>query len=130
MAEKEGTKRKVEAEDSVEALEEQAFQRLSAKKPCSTVMKRPSAKAKAAVAKPKPQPKPQPKAKTVHAGQKKGDTEKNLRGNKEALGCPRCRGNWRGCETCANPLYQGIRLPGRCAWKSYMEKKKGSNKKK
>ena len=64
----------MEAEDSVEALEEQAFQRLSAKKQCSTVMKRPSAKAKAAVAKPKPQPKPQPKAKTVHAGQKKGDT--------------------------------------------------------
>ena len=60
----------MEAEDSVEALEEQAFQRLSTKKQCSTVMKRPSAKAKAAVAKPKPQP----KAKTVHAGQKKGDT--------------------------------------------------------
>ena len=60
----------MEAEDSVEALEEQAFQRLSAKKQCPTAMKRPSAKAKAAVAKPKPQP----KAKTVHAGQKKGDT--------------------------------------------------------
>ena len=41
----------------------------------------------------------------------------------KAFGCPRCRGNLKGCATCWEPKYKGIRLEGRQAWKAYMAKR-------
>ena len=36
------------------------------------------------------------------------------------FGYPRCRGNVLGCPTCTSPSYNGIRLPGREAWRAHM----------
>ena len=104
----------------MEALEQQAFETLCkpAKKKTEQVFKRPAAKAKA-----KTMPVPKAGAKAKAAGNK--PCERNMRGTLETLGCPRCRGNWRGCKTCSNPLYGGIRLAGRSQWRSYMERKQG-----
>lgn len=59
---------------------------------------------------------PPPKAKEVKKETKKGKTLKTF-------GCPRCRGNKNGCATCWDPLYKGVRLPGREPWKQYMASK-------
>ena len=36
------------------------------------------------------------------------------------FGCLRCRGASKGCDTCIQPNFTGLRLPGRKAWKKYM----------
>lgn len=120
----------------MEALEQQAFEALCKKskveQPAKGLKRPAAAKAKAKtmpVSKAKAVPVSKAAAKAKAAG-KPCATLKNLRGTTEVLGCPRCRGNWRGCKTCANHLYHGIRLAGRSAWKSYMERKQGTNKKK
>ena len=39
------------------------------------------------------------------------------------FGCLRCRGASKGCDTCIQPNFTGLRLPGRKAWKKYMAQK-------
>lgn len=106
----------------MEALEQQAFETLCKppKKKDGQVFKRPAARAKA-----KAVPVSKAAAKAKAPGQKPCESLRNMRGTLETLGCPRCRGNWRGCTTCQNPLYGGIRTPGREQWKLYMERKQG-----
>ena len=81
---------------------------------------KPSPKAKAK-AKGKPaSAKPSPKAKAKAKGQAKAKAKANEGHDAVIYGCPRCRGNPLGCPTCRNPNYNGIRLPGREAWKAHM----------
>jgi len=48
----------------------------------------------------------------------------------EIFGCIRCRGNPKGCSTCIGPNFTGLRLPGRQAWKDYIQAKKLADAKK
>ena len=117
---------------SAEALEEETFERLS------KALKRPASKAvqskaapvpKAGVGKAKtvkPVAKAQTKAKAKAKGKAKSQAASKSSSSKPValkLGCLRCRGGGKnvGCSTCQNPLYNGVRCPGRQAWKDYMK---------
>lgn len=97
----------------LEDFEKQMFDSLKEKKSKGggKGMKKPAAAAKTA----KTAAAPKPKA-----------VKKEPKGPKTSVkvyGCPRCRGNKKGCTTCWDPLYKGVKLPGREPWKQYMAKK-------
>ena len=70
------------------------------------------AKAKSAA---KPKAKTQPSKKAVA----KSHLKPSPQTKGKIFGCPRCRGNEKGCSLCLQPGYKGIRCPGREAWKKY-----------
>ena len=127
---------------SVEALETRAFQELGGvaqkakakakAKAGAKAAAKAAAKAKAkAVAKAKPTTKAEStQVKKTLKSEAKQPGSSGCGKARKVLGCPRRRGNWKGCETCQNDSYNGIRLPGRDAWKDYMQEKEKTNKKK
>ena len=101
---------------SLEEFEQQAYDKLLAKKNGKT-MKRPSASA-VATAKPKATV---GKAKVT---QKQSSAWKPQCG---VYGCIRCRGNVNGCESCKNPLFAGKRFASRRESQKWQDKR-NSNK--
>lgn len=91
---------------SVEELEEQSFRKLNR-------MKRPAGKLEL-------DKKPEKKAKGPNSKEK---PKKSSAVVSTVLGCPRCRGSSNGCSLCQDPCYNGVRTPGRQAWKDYMAKR-------
>lgn len=101
---------------SLEELEEQSYRRFSK-------MKRPAGKLEV-------EKKVEKKAKSSNT---KDKPKKSSAAVSKVLGCPRCRGSANGCSLCQDPCYNGVRTPGRQAWKDYMakrEKEKAKLKKK
>lgn len=67
-----------------------------------------------------------PSKKVAAAAPKPKAVQKAPKGPKTSVkvyGCPTCRGNKKGCQTCWGPLYKGVKLPGREPWKQYMAKR-------
>ena len=103
---------------SMEEWEEETFQALSRnhkksmKGKAKTQAMKPHGKAASA--------KPSPKAKAKAKGKAKAKAKTNNHAA-AVYGCPRCRGILTGCPTCRSSSYDGIRLPGRDAWKAHMK---------
>lgn len=117
-------------------LESQTFNQLKKRKgkrrepaePADTQTKpKPKIQAKAkAKGKAKPTPKAKAKGKPGPKPKAKATAKKKAKGQAGALlyGCPRCRGNVKGCRTCRSPTYQGVRLHGRERWRAHMAARK------
>ena len=101
---------------TVEQFEEKAFQVLTGKKAAAKAKAKAKSNAKTvkkeAVLK---RPAASGSTTTVKA---KGPKENKI------YGCPRCRGNVKGCSTCWNPNYTGIRFSSRAEWSEYHRSKK------
>lgn len=116
----------------LETFEQQAFDKLLAKKEtkgsgkgkkgsASGLMKRPAASNKVlkkpAVCKPSAQEKSSKDSKGV---------QKALKAPRPiCYGCLRCRGNVHGCSSCQSDSFNGVRLNGRTAWNNFLRSKKG-----
>lgn len=98
---------KGEPSKTLEEYELQARQSLSKRKAKSLdkCLKRPAA------CKAKPGPQPKAKAKLPPSSASKKSLVK-----KGIFGCLRCRGNSKGCSTCWNPDFQGLRFSSREEW--------------
>ena len=91
---------------SLEELEEQSYKKLAG-------MKRPASKLET-----------QKKAQKAPARPKTKENAKKPGAVGKILGCPRCRGTPNGCSLCQDPCYNGVRTPGKQAWRDYMAKRK------
>lgn len=116
---------------SLEEFEEEAFHTMQTKRKGG--MKRPSACKPPKRQAPKPKAAPHAAAKTKGAAKPKEvvkTTPKTKGRPKPAAqgpyGCIRCRGNVNGCQTCWQPGFAGVRLPGRGPWREYLAQKKAS----
>ena len=104
---------------TLEDFEQDAFNQLQsgkkqgkkdqAKPKSKTIQKRPAAAMKRPAAAP-----------AMRQEHKEAKTAKPV----ETFGCIRCRGNTKGCSKCIDPNFVGLRLPGRQAWRDYIEAKK------
>ena len=88
------------------------------KKPNAT-MKRPAARPKNSA---------KPKETTTKRGAASPSAKHGYPGKGGPFGCVRCRGNMRGCASCVNPKFGGLRFRSRAEWVAWYDEQQRSKK--
>ena len=113
-------------EASLEDFEAAAFETLKGRKEGGNKGKGPSMKRPAAAR--SKNPKPKVAAKTKKGGAADSCGKHVYPGKNGPFGCVRCRGNVKGCASCVNPKFAGLRFRTRAEWVAWYDKQQRSKK--